>query len=198
MLWISISKCCFILLWNGKWEWFCHCSFNVVNLIILIMKITISLKPIFSHGAQEHFLTTNICEKIWRTKHGNHYNSQYPRRRAPWERCLQVEGDSSVTYKSKAEAEEWEILWDVVVQKGSEHAPYFTSIFHMNLVQDFCDTSLCRKTLWAGGGSALFQYISYMFASKLIATTSQHLPSNVLTNINSFCCTSVLSFSLKE
>lgn len=87
MLWINISKCCFILLWNGKWEWFCHCSFNVVNLIILIMKITISLKPIFSHGAQEHFLTTNICEKIWRTKYGNHYNSQYPRRRAPWDVC---------------------------------------------------------------------------------------------------------------
>lgn len=40
-------------------------------------------------------------------------------------------------------------------------------------------------------GSALFQYICCTVTSKLITAISQHLPSNVLININSFCYTSV-------
>lgn len=47
-------------------------------------------------------------------------------------------------------------------------------------------------------GSALFQYICYTVASKLITAISQHLPSNVLININSFCYTSVPSFSPQQ
>lgn len=70
------------------------------------MKITISLKPIFSHGAQEHFLTTNNCEKIWKTKYRNYYNSQYSEYSSL--RWLQVEGDISVKCEGKEEAEEWE------------------------------------------------------------------------------------------